>query len=349
MTLTRMALAALLLGASPARAQVSVHVIDVGQADAVLLELEHHAILIDAGGETQGTTTNPDRDHLLGYLEAFFTRRPELDRTLYSVILSHPHRDHTRNLVAVLDSFRVLNLVDGGDTLGGGMVDLTEARRIADRRDILYNKVPDDRIGRNGYTTYRLRALRGSDSVDIRFLGGGGLSPGCESPNNSSLVMLVTYREATFLFTGDAMNQDGRSRSCTPAITRLIRRFIGPRLDVDVLKVSHHGADNGTTVDLMTATTPEIAVISAGPRDRAGSTSAAAYGHPRESAVAMLEGGLSGTRPPLVVHTLEGVRQLRDNRRVERAVYCTCWDGDLVVSVDSSGRQFTVRAARPNP
>ena len=40
------------------RAQMTIHVTDVGQADSILLEFTRAAVLIDAGGESTGD----DRD-----------------------------------------------------------------------------------------------------------------------------------------------------------------------------------------------------------------------------------------------------------------------------------------------
>jgi hypothetical protein len=37
---------------------------------------------------------------------------------------------------------------------------------------------------------------------------------------------------------------------------------------------------------------------------------------------------------------MNGVRDIRDNRSVEKAVYCTCWDGDIVVATNAQGTQL---------
>src|SRR5690242_21325638 len=117
---------ALLFSATIARAQMSAHYINVGQADSILLEFKTAAVLIDAGGEATGD--DRDKNHLVAYLNQFFTRRADLNKTLLAVIISHPHIDHTKNLGAVIQNFRVQALLDGGNQSGSGIGPLRAAR-----------------------------------------------------------------------------------------------------------------------------------------------------------------------------------------------------------------------------
>lgn len=339
----------LILSASiTAQAQMRAHFINVGQAESILLEFKTAAILIDAGGEDTGN--NRDRDHLIGYLNRFFDSRPDLREAtsprrgiIYSLIVSHPHIDHTRHLMAVMNSFRVKNLVGGGGSTGSGIDQFHEARRFARDNDIIYNRIIDERIGEEGYTTSLLRDLHDSASdVEIRFLSG---FRACEDENNESVVMLVKYRAATFLFTGDAESED---RDCQPQISLLLDWYRDTLLDVDVYKVGHHGSPNGTTRELLRAMSPEISVISAGHHSTQapGGFHAFQFGHPRESAVSMIEELTSGTRPtPVTVYTMDAVRVIHENRRMEKAIYCTCWDGDIVISVNEAGTNFAAQGS----
>lgn len=324
--------------ADPGRAQMKAHFINVQQGDAILLEFKSAAVLIDAGGQNTGDTSG--QDHLIGYLDNFFNQRPDLNRTLYSVIVSHPHIDHTRHLMAVLNRYRVQNLVDGGGHSGVGIQPVIAARDFASQHGIIYNRIRDSQIASTGYAPWMLRSLGSSPSdVRIRFLAGHRAA--CQDQNNNSLVMLVTYREASFLFSGDA---EADPESCQPLINRLVQRFGHTLLDVDVYKVGHHGSHNGTTSAYLAAMSPEIAVISAGHPDVADveGFDALHHGHPREQAVASIEQAVSGTRAPVMVKTLDGQLHVHPNRQINKAIYCTCWDGDVVVSVDAAGQQFSV-------
>jgi beta-lactamase superfamily II metal-dependent hydrolase len=322
---------------------MKAHFINVGQADSILLEFKSAAILIDAGGETTGD--DRDRDHLVGYLNTFFQGRPDLNRTIYSIIISHPHLDHTKNLMAVMQNFTVRNFVDGGNQRGSGFPQLRSARRFARDHHIIYNVIEDAEIGEEGYQTSLLRALTTSPSnVDVRFLA-GGRDDECEDANNESLVVRVKYGQKSFIFTGDSEFED---QQCFPQIDNLLDWYgDNGLLDVDVYKVGHHGSRNGTNEAFMRAMTPQVSVISAGSKDtqEPGPFHAFQFGHPRESAVSIIEGFTSDSRTPVTVYTMDAVRDVHEDRRMEKAVYCTCWDGDVVVSTNNAGTTLSTQTS----
>jgi len=85
--------------------------------------------------------------------------------------------------------------------------------------------------------------------------------------NNNSVVVRMDFGEFSMLFTGDAEEEERGWLVDNHASL----------LDVDVLKASHHGADNGVSESWLDAITPERVVISAGVN--------ANHGHPRPAAV----------------------------------------------------------------
>ncbi|HSU13215.1 ComEC/Rec2 family competence protein [Longimicrobium sp.] len=328
--------------ASAARAQMHAHVVNVGQGQSVLLEMAHDAVLIDAGGDP-GTVV---RRHLVAYLDTFFVRRPDLNRTLSAVIVTHPHIDHTRFLMDVMRGYTVRELVDGGRSRSAsGYPQVRQARTWAAAHDVIYNKVPDARIGAGGYQPLMLRAIRTGSGVDVRFLNG---STRCENENNNSLAVLVRYRAFSMLVPGDAETDDA---TCTSAIDRMMTRFGTSLLNVDAYVADHHGSPNGETDAYLAALSPRISVISAGDSvDAPPLFNAMAYGHPREQAVAAIERAtLDARTPPATAYTMDSVRAIRRSRAVAKAVYCTCWDGDLVIDVDSTGTVLAVRTSRAKP
>ncbi len=277
-------------GAVKAAHPAKIHYIDVGQAESILVELDKSAVLIDAGGET--TNDTQQANHLIDYLKHFFqVDRTDLKNTIDTIIISHPHIDHTKNLMDVMQTVTVNNLIDGGENSGSGIAPLHDARN-------------------------------------------GGAN-GCANANNDSVVVLMIYKTKRFIFTGDAEDQ-GDSGCPSGEIEDLISRYAANNgLRVDVYKVDHHGSANGTDANWIKALSPQIAVISAGKIDAAhqvpGSFHAFQFGHPRESTVEILEQFTSGTRPSKTVTTMDGVKKPHPGKVINKAIYCTCWDGDIVI------------------
>ena len=75
-----------------------------------------------------------------------------------------------------------------------------------------------------------------------------------EDENNNSIVIRLDFGEFSMLFTGDA-EIDERD---------WLVKHHSDLLDVDVLKASHHGSDNGTSDEWLSEITPTHVVISAG-------------------------------------------------------------------------------------
>src|SRR5215212_10942136 len=95
-------LAIVLLCAADVRAEegkLRMHVINVGQAESILIEMPQHALLIDAGGEDTERDTNAEdfyQGELRKYLDGFFADNPRFNKTFYALILTHPHTDHSK-------------------------------------------------------------------------------------------------------------------------------------------------------------------------------------------------------------------------------------------------------------
>ncbi len=61
---------------------------------------------------------------LIAYLNRVFERRPELDRTIDLVLLTHAHVDHTLGVSGILDpanNFRILDVVTNAQPNGSGI------------------------------------------------------------------------------------------------------------------------------------------------------------------------------------------------------------------------------------
>lgn len=323
--------------------QMAVHYIDVGQGDAILIEFPKAAIMIDAGGEDTGDTRV--RDHLLKKLNDFFARRQDLNRTLHAIIITHAHIDHTKHLLDVLKAFKVKTLVDGGPKSGSGMSTLRLAQQVIAAQKSRYISVKDYSLLKSDIRSL-FNELRAADpDVGVRLLSG---SRDCEDQNNDSLVVLIGYKEKRFLFAGDATAQS--DEKCPDEISMLMERYEETGLlKADVFKVNYHGSINGITDEWMKIISPQISVISAGRSEKEfrapGQFHAWQFGHPRESAVRIIQGRTHGLREPVIpVITMKRAKVPGDPILMTREVYCTCWDGDITVKTD--GQRFVVEKSR---
>lgn len=95
-TVSGLVLAAiLLLSVSPARSELKLHFIDVGEGDSVLVQCGQDAMLVDAGPVEAGTVVNSYLNDILS------------DLTLSAVIATHEHDDHLKGMPDALKGMNV--------------------------------------------------------------------------------------------------------------------------------------------------------------------------------------------------------------------------------------------------
>lgn len=318
-----------------------VHMLDVGQGTAVLVEFPCAAMLIDTGAESNDEFDGVEA--LRKQLEAFFKRRADLRRTLALLVLTHPHIDHVRGLPVVLREFTVRNVVDNGQR-GDDIVkdEMAVLRRFLDAHpQVGHFSVVDAAFpGSAGLSNAVVDPVAcGAVDPRIRVLAGQyTANPGWPEPpdgpgpmhneNNHSVVLRVDFGAASLLSTGDAEK---------PALRTLVNRYDGTALlDADIQVVGHHGSYNATTRELLDASTPQVALIPTGPPWRQQPWSAYQYGHPRTTAVTRYERSTLLRRPPEEVLVASGTRRFT-RVTLERAIYATGWDGAVTVSANDSG------------
>ena len=328
---------------APSGPRLRVHLIDVGQGAATLLEFPCGAALIDTGGETNGDFDSAAA--LRAYLDQFFNERQDLNRSLDLLAITHPHIDHARNVRWLTQEYSVRNVVTNGmprspsgNFYSGGLAQAwleDWAREHARLETIEAARVPA-----GGASSDVIDPLRCPD-VDpaIRVLWGRLDAPGelsataFANANDHSVVFRVDFGRSSFLVSGDLE---------VDALPALLEKHRGTdALDIDVWQVSHHGSANGTERALLDALTPEVALLATGAPTREGVFTAWAYGHPRETVIQQLLAALPRDDP---------FRRTRRNRvpmgiavkdfetvDVGEAIYATGWDGSVIVSADANG------------
>ena len=212
---------------------LSVHFIDVGQADCILIRLpEDRVVMIDAGSNGAAGT-------ILSYLEA-----QNIHRIDY-LIGTHPHEDHIGSLDSVIDA--------------------RDIGKIYMPRVENNTKTFEDVL-----TAIQNKGLRVSTPVAGEFIVNEpekGLTVQILAPNNErysnlnnySIVVRVEYYNTSFLFTGDAEElSEGE----------MLEK--GLNLSADVLKVGHHGSNTSTSDAFLEAVNPLYAIIPCGTGNRYG-------------------------------------------------------------------------------
>ena len=217
--------------ASEANDAMVVHFIDVGQGAATLLEFPCGAMLIDTGGEFNDAFDSEPQ--LIGFLKEFFERRSDLDRTLDALVITHPHIDHTRSIPAVLQHFRVRNIIDNGDVQDdiGGLPQMALHQWLFDRNQEIAKRNQSRR--KNGGSGIQFEEPIGHFDVSSEDIDDKGLTnsvidpiPACpasqtdpkiralwgmrlgrrekgHNANNDSVVLRVDYGKSSALLSGD--------------------------------------------------------------------------------------------------------------------------------------------------
>ena len=182
--------------------------------------------------------------------------------TLDLLVLTHAHHDHYGGMDEVLDAVQVRAFAFNGQVRSA-----VTYRRLLERveREVPVVIVVD--------SVRRVRLGEGEQATTLTLIPplpthlGEDTSDG-ERLNEGSLAVRVERGAFSFLTTGDAEH----------AANRRFATMFPALVDVDVLKLGHHGSTDATDRAWLGATTPEVAIVSAN-----GTT------HPHASALALVK------------------------------------------------------------
>jgi competence protein ComEC len=216
---------------------VELHVLDVGQGDAILLRTDAGRwVLFDAGPAWNGSDAG--RRVVIPYV----LRR---GGSLESFVLSHPHNDHVGGAASVLSAMHPHSYWDAA--FAGGAETYIASLSVAKEEGIDWRRVhPGDSIQIDGVTV----SFLAPDSV---------WTVGLKDPNLASTIALVRYGMVRFLLVGDAER---------PEEDWLLAHHA--ELRADVLKVGHHGSSTSSSDEFLAAVHPTLAVISVGAGNKYG-------------------------------------------------------------------------------
>lgn len=222
-----------------------VHFIDVGQGDSALIQAEGYNILIDCGEAEYSSKVK-------NYLSQNGVSK--LDCT----IVTHPHSDHM-----------------------GGMSELIKEIKT---EKIIMPDIPERITPTTSCYTKLLMAIKDSKlkitpaEAGKQYLFGDNLKLNILAPindtddsiNNYSVVIKITYKNSSFLFTGDAEKTEEND-------------ILSQKYDIssDVLKVAHHGSNTSSSDPYLESINPEYCIISCGAGNK--------YGHPNKKTIGRIK------------------------------------------------------------
>lgn len=220
--------------------EMTVAFLDIGQGDSIYIEAPNGAQMLVDGGRSTRVLTELSKVMPFG------------DKSIDVVIGTHPDADHIGGLVDVLSNYSVGQVIESGGTSHSQIYESLENK-------IATQKIPRI-LGRAGMRI----VLDGKDGVYFDILYPNVADVSNMETNDGSIVGKLTYGATSVMLTADS-----------PIEKEMYLINKNPRvLDVDLLKLGHHGSRTSSSREYLKATSPSVAIISAGENN--------SYGHPHK-------------------------------------------------------------------
>ena len=217
--------------------EMKVHFMDVGQGDSILIQSPNGKnMLIDGGTKASGTK-------VVNFIKS------QGITTLDYVVATHPDEDHIGGLISVLESsLKIGTFIDSGKVHNTNtyykMLSLVDSRNL------------NFKVLTEGETI----PLDGNLTLQLLHVG-----TNASETNDASIVMKLTYKNISFLLTGDAD---------TGIEADLMSKY---NVKSTILKAGHHGSNTSSSTAFINAVKPEATILSYG-KDNS-------YGHPNQEVV----------------------------------------------------------------
>ncbi len=253
-------------GNIPANAFLTIHYVDVGQGDGILIQtyddgiqgngkFEGYSIVIDCG-PYKADASNP----FLKYVKDLAHRNADIE----ALFISHPHSDHFYGAEGIATQFSINHYYDPGypKTLVT-YTNFVKSMKGTAGTPGLAKKV---HIGKANFGTINW----GSElKVEVLYSWVGDpnneLSSGNTEENNSSIVIRVQYGDNVFLFMGDAEGKERDDDAETAQfVEKILLATVPTKLKATVLKIAHHGSETSSTLPFIRAVDPDIVVVQSG-------------------------------------------------------------------------------------
>ena len=231
--------------------EMLLNFVDVRQGDCCLIRYAGKTIMIDGGGSDNDYDVG--KSILLPYL---LTKK--INRIDY-MFISHMDSDHCKGLFYIVKNLKVGQIIIG--------LQAEEYKNLKAIKEIANGK------------KIKILVVQAGDVIGIDKMKITVLWPIRElminesGINNNSLVFRIDFKRNSFLFTGD-IEKEAEERILDAY------KYNNKILDVDTLKVGHHGSKTSSVDNFIIATSPKIALIGVGKANK--------FGHPSDSTIEKL-------------------------------------------------------------
>lgn len=231
--------------------RLSVNFVNVGQADACFVKTSlNGAVVIDAGGKNSSFEDTAFTDYM---------KRCGVKNVKY-IFVSHFDTDHAKNVLSVMDNFKVSNVV---------MPYRSEKVKIK-YRDLIAQKARE--TGCSVIYAADTDEFEISKNMKAKVLAPPGSIKYFESENEGSMALKLSVKDKSILFLGDL----------TKNVQEAMMMKYKDNLKCDILKVSHHGDIDSFCAPLTAKfAKPDYAVINCGKNN--------IYKHPDKETVYLIE------------------------------------------------------------
>lgn len=237
---------------------MEVHFIDVGQGDAIAVRFPNNqTMLVDAGPKSA-------EEELLYYLDHIFFANDTTPKFDY-IVLTHSDADHSGNMQAVLNTYEVYHFFRPDIYALGVDEDYESSDTVVETQtyiNLITTVLQKQELGMQVWQFYGGLEISGENQA-IEFYSPN--VPNYSDLNDYSPIMIVQGYDMRVMLTGDATVDVERE---------VINNYDEADLDVDILKLGHHGSDTSTSYEFLEVVKPEYGVISVSENN--------SYGHPSE-------------------------------------------------------------------
>lgn len=233
---------------------LKIHFVDVGQGDCTVLQTSGGKNIIIDGGNNQ--KYDYGKNVVVPYL---------LDRKIKTIdylMVSHFDSDHCGGLFEVVRELKVKNIIIGKQE--SSYDNCEKFLELAKNKKVNVIVVETGNIIKiDKYTHFE---ILWPDSKKMFNDSNNGI-------NNNSITARLVYGNFTMLFTGDI------EELAEEEIVKMYQN--SDILDVDILKVAHHGSKSSSIDEIVEKITPKISLVGVGKDNN--------YGHPNKDVLERLQ------------------------------------------------------------